>query len=72
MFHNKQSLQSANGSAGGHRRLVRLLEECGLSQAKFAERMGIHPTTVSRWGDDVPTWAFVYLGLLAQVKSLAR
>jgi DNA-binding transcriptional regulator YiaG len=47
------------------------LSVLGWSQAKFAERMGVDPTTVSRWtgAQKFPKWVGEYLRLAVLVKG---
>ena len=49
------------------------LSQLGMSQAKFAERMGIDATTVSRWMQGhtpLPQWAVEYIRVLLLAKEI--
>ena len=45
------------------RSMNELLIEAGLTKAELARRLGLDPHTVSRWGDNPPTYALAYLRL---------
>jgi transcriptional regulator with XRE-family HTH domain len=50
-----------------------LLTESGLSQAELARRMGVKPSSVTRWKTtEVPKYAVSYLQLLVKVRRLCR
>jgi len=50
-----------------------MMRECRLSGAKLAERVSVHPNTVSNWRNGktpIPGAVIAYLELLAKVRSL--
>mgnify|MGYP000998078775 CR=1 FL=1 len=51
-----------------------LLIDCGLTKAKLARLVDVHPNTVTAWATgarEVPRAVMLYLGLLADVRRLA-
>lgn len=50
----------------------RLLDQSGISRRALAETLGVHYSTVSRWGDDAPQYAIAYLELYAKVQDALK
>lgn len=42
------------------------LKRAGLSKAKLARILGLHPNSVSNWGSSPPQYATAYLELLIE------
>lgn len=49
-----------------------LLNQSGLTRKALGEILGVHPGTVSRWGDKLPRYAVAYLELYIKVKELTN
>jgi transcriptional regulator with XRE-family HTH domain len=48
------------------------LESLGWKQVDFCRKVGITPTTASRWasGEDIPAWVPAYLGMALDLAQL--
>lgn len=56
-----------------HKRLNKLLDDCGMSGALLARRVDVHSNTVTNWRNghtEIPGAVFAYLALLAKVKAI--
>lgn len=49
-----------------------LLSRSGLSKAELARRLGLDPTTPSKWGGSPPKYALAYLGLYVEIREFCR
>ena len=69
----KHSPEAVSTFATERSSFTELLAESGLSQAELARRMGVKPSSVTRWKTtEVPKYAVSYLRLLVKVKRLCR
>ena len=49
--------------------LSALLKNVNMKKKELAEKLGLSRVTVSRWGEEAPRYAVVYLELLAEVRK---
>jgi DNA-binding transcriptional regulator YiaG len=47
-------------------KFVELLQRAGIVKSELARRLGVSANAVSRWGDNPPKYAVVYLELLVE------
>ena len=51
---------------------LEMLKYLGWSKAELARRLGLHPNTISHWGDEAPGYALAYLRLAVRVREVAK
>ena len=49
-----------------------LLDRAKMTKSELAERLGIAPGSISRWGNNPPKYAMAYLELALKVRELAN
>jgi transcriptional regulator with XRE-family HTH domain len=45
------------------------LHRYGLTRRELAKRLGLNPTTVSHWKEDVPQYAVAYLEKIGEIEA---
>ena len=48
------------------------LHDCRMSKAELAEELGVHPGTVSNWGDEPPRYVLAFLRERKRVLELRQ
>lgn len=50
----------------------RACKELGITQKELADRIGITPSAISQWGDEIPKTALVALELMIENSNLKK